>query len=291
MNLRLRSEREAREKKEAEEAAARLAGTAGASAARPQANPPIWAEEELEEETIGTELTVENLKLSIARQHKYNYQTYSDADLKAKIKALPGSFKMNSLGERPPRSAYVDAYVGILMVNPSLVPSNIQPDPELVDLRATLFRLTMPEIKKDVLPIFIVKDNATLLKYKQALTENGINPNDNLPLVDSVKHSQIMNCTQTETMRQLMWKVIVDDPKREQKGWGLTNDTITKEGMTTDEIQEVLKKKTHHIIPVIPSNDIPTLLPLVGPTTKEFGFVINSQSDKKSGYALESSIF
>ena len=62
----------------------------------------------------------------------------------------------------------------------------------------------------------------------------------------------------------------------------IANDTITKEGMTTDEIQEVLKKKTHHIIPVIASNDIPTLLPLVGPTTKEFGFVINSQSDKKN---------
>ena len=50
-------------------------------------------------------------------------------------------------------------------------------------------------------------------------------------------------------------------------------------------------KKTHYIIPVIASNDIPTLLPLVGPTTKEFGFVINSQSDKKSWYALENSVF
>ena len=91
--------------------------------------------------------------------------------------------------------------------------------------------------------------------------------------------------------RQLMYNVIYDDFYRKQKGWGLTNDTITEEGMTTDEIQEVLKKKTHHIIPVIASNDIPTLLPLVGPTTKEFGFVINSQSDKKNQYALESSIF
>ena len=80
-----------------------------------------------------------------------------------------------------------------------------------------------------------------------------------------------------------MFQIILKHPEREQKGWGLTNDTITKEGMTTDDIQKVLKKKTHHIIPVIASNDIPTLLPLVGPTTKEFGFVINSQSDKKAG--------
>ena len=92
--------------------------------------------------------------------------------------------------------------------------------------------------------------------------------------------------------RQLMYNVIYDDVhRRKQKGRGLTNDTITKEGMTTDEMQEVLNKKTHHIIPVIASNDIPSLLPLVGPTTKEFGFVINSQSDKKGWYALESSIF
>ena len=50
--------------------------------------------------------------------------------------------------------------------------------------------------------------------------------------------------------RQLMYNVIYYDVYRKQKGLGLTNDTITKEGMTTDEIQVVLKKKTHHIIPV-----------------------------------------
>ena len=80
----------------------------------------------------------------------------------------------------------------------------------------------------------------------------------------------------------LYYKIIATDKENAEKasemmrGWGLTNESITKEGMTTDDIQKVLKKKTHHIIPVIASNDIPTLLPLVGPTTKEFGFVINS---------------
>jgi hypothetical protein len=48
-----------------------------------------------------------------------------------------------------------------------------------------------------------------------------------------------------------------------QNGLGLTNDTIKQEGMTSDEIAEVLKKMTRHIIPVIASDQIASLLPLV----------------------------
>ena len=53
--------------------------------------------------------------------------------------------------------------------------------------------------------------------------------------------------------------------------------------MTSDEIAQVLKKKTHHVIPVIASDQIATLLPLVNQKTQHFGFVINSQSEKKPG--------
>ena len=73
------------------------------------------------------------------------------------------------------------------------------------------------------------------------------------------------------------------DPERVQKGWGLTNHTIKQEGMNSDEIVQVLKKKTHHVIPVIASDQIATLLPLVNNKTQRFGFVINSQSEKKPG--------
>ena len=52
--------------------------------------------------------------------------------------------------------------------------------------------------------------------------------------------------------------------------------------MNSDEIAQVLKKKTHHVIPVIASDQIATLLPLVNHTTKQFGFVINPQSLKKT---------
>ena len=53
--------------------------------------------------------------------------------------------------------------------------------------------------------------------------------------------------------------------------------------MTSDEIAQVLKKKTHHVIPVIASDQIATLLRLVNQKTQHFGFVINSQSEKKPG--------
>ena len=40
------------------------------------------------------------------------------------------------------------------------------------------------------------------------------------------------------SIRKIMWDVIVADKTRVQKGWGLTNETITKEGMSTDETQD-----------------------------------------------------
>ena len=86
-----------------------------------------------------------------------------------------------------------------------------------------------------------------------------------------------------EIKRQLMLDAIMADTQRVQKGWGLTNDSIKCEGMTSDAIVKVLKKKSHHTIPVIASDQIASLLSLVNHTTKEFGFVINSQSDKKAG--------
>ena len=83
------------------------------------------------------------------------------------------------------------------------------------------------------------------------------NPFNNVavrPKFDKIKFLSIMYTDNTDNVtRQLMYNDIYDDVYRKHKGWGLANNTITKEGMTTDEIQEVLKKKTHH--------DISTLLP------------------------------
>ncbi len=40
-----------------------------------------------------------------------------------------------------------------------------------------------------------------------------------------------------------VWEVLIADPERGHKGWGLTNHTIKKEGMNADDIYQVLKKK------------------------------------------------
>ncbi len=54
--------------------------------------------------------------------------------------------------------------------------------------------------------------------------------------------------------------------------------------MNSDEMAQVLKK-THNVIPVIASDQIATLLPLVNHIIIQLVFVINSQSVKKTpGY-------
>ena len=44
-----------------------------------------------------------------------------------------------------------------------------------------------------------------------------------------------------------------------------------------------MENKAKRFVPVIMSDEIPTLLPYVSPKTKEFGFIINSTSSKTSG--------
>jgi hypothetical protein len=55
------------------------------------------------------------------------------------------------------------------------------------------------------------------------------------------------------------------------------------DGMYSDEIQELLKERTKRIIPVIASNEIPSLYPLVDETTKHFAFVMNMDPSTKAG--------
>ena len=64
---------------------------------------------------------------------------------------------------------------------------------------------------------------------------------------------------------------------------GTTAPTIANEGMSSDDIENVLEKETHRQVPVIASDQIPSLVHFVGPKTKSFGFVINSQDHTKGG--------
>ena len=290
-NLEIRAEREAREKEEEEkdekrrademadfedkqvermakeaaeieeEKASRAAGTAGASGLPEQ---------------IGTELTVDNLINNMIRLNTGKMTHYAAVELETNIKELSKKTLAPHLTLDKLRPIYAD----LLVLNPSRVPDDIQPDPALVVLRNKLFKMNAQDIRSNVLPAFIIVKEGKVKTTRSTL----INPFDYPPIVDPVKYKNIM--TQglpLAHVRQLMWDAIIADQHRGQKGWGLTNHTIKQEGMNSDEIAQVLKKKTHHVIPVIASDQIATLLPLVNNKTQRFGFVINSQSEKKPG--------
>lgn len=54
-------------------------------------------------------------------------------------------------------------------------------------------------------------------------------------------------------------------------------------GLYDTEIHKIMEHKAKRFVPVIMSDEIPTLLPYINKNTKEFGFIINSTSSKTSG--------
>lgn len=59
--------------------------------------------------------------------------------------------------------------------------------------------------------------------------------------------------------------------------------TAWNDGLFDDQIENILQSKTKRFVPVIMSDEIPTLVKYVNPKTKEFAFVINSTSSKTEG--------
>jgi hypothetical protein len=104
-------------------------------------------------------------------------------------------------------------------------------------MRTASETMTVAHIKANVLPLFMNRltetEDAAFLK----ITKAGMFQDDFIEKV---------------------WAVIMADPERGQKGWGLTNHTIKQEGRNSDEIPQVLKKKTNHVIPVSASDKIAT---------------------------------
>ena len=56
-----------------------------------------------------------------------------------------------------------------------------------------------------------------------------------------------------------------------------------RKGLYDTQIHKIMENKAKRFVPVIMSDEIPTLLPYVSHKTKEFGFIINSTSSKTSG--------
>jgi hypothetical protein len=72
-------------------------------------------------------------------------------------------------------------------------------------------------------------------------------------------------------------------PQEEQIKEGSGKYTNFHDGLYDDQIEDIFQDKLHHFVPVIMSDQIPTLLKYISPNTKRFGFVINSTSSKTKG--------
>ena len=124
---------EEKKRKAEEEAKARLAGTAGASAINA--------------------LSVKNLVSNMKEVYRNAKHLYSIKDLKSRIQSLSSNFEFNNYV--PTQDSYMHAYANILMTKPTVVPNNIQPDPELVIIKSKIFSMSQDNIRENVLPLFL----------------------------------------------------------------------------------------------------------------------------------------
>ena len=194
-----------------------------------------------------------------------HHGNFSAKDLREKILEIEPETDITTLDTF--QTGLRETYATLLLKHPNRIPYYIEPRPDIRALKEKIFTMTAILIKQDILPK-VMKPGKP---YNKLAGSN------------------------RDTLIQTVWDLIYADPdlqneigiflisQEHQTGKGLPNDTIKQEGMTSDEIAQVLKKKTHHVIPVIASDQIATLLPLVNNKTQRFGFVINSQSEKKPG--------
>jgi hypothetical protein len=68
-----------------------------------------------------------------------------------------------------------------------------------------------------------------------------------------------------------------------ERSTGAGKYTAWNDGLYDDQIENILQSKTKRFVPVIMSDEIPSLVKYVNPKTKEFGFVINSTSSRTQG--------
>ena len=76
----------------------------------------------------------------------------------------------------------------------------------------------------------------------------------------------------------------IGSTSKPKRGKGTNNETIKEDGMTGQDIETILKKKLHTYIPVIASDEIPTLCKYINKNTNEFGFIINSDPHNMPGH-------
>ena len=195
-----------------------------------------------------------------------NQQLYSTADITDElgkfnrrlvnetVKSMYPKFSTSALDTNKLRHVYAR----LLVNKPTEIPNDIEPRPEIRSIKLVIGQKNLAYLREKVLPLYF--------------TPIEINATKKLSL------GQI---------RERLFKKIVEDGNLNKRSWqtgsGLTVNDIDHEGMSTTDIENVLEKETHRMVPVIASDEIPSLAHFVGPKTKSFGFVINSQDHTKGG--------
>ena len=143
---------------------------------------------------------------------------YSNSDLKLRITALTNKHK---LGHAIDTSVLRGMYADELVNHPNKIPWQIEPRPDIKFGKQKLERMIAKNIKEKVLPLFINIDESD---------------------EEASRFKAIKRILNVEDLKEAVWDVIyaynADD--RKQNGFRFTDESITKEGMTTDEIQAVL---------------------------------------------------
>jgi hypothetical protein len=131
------------------------------------------------------------------------------------------------------------------------------------------------------------------VRVARALREVGVSGINESKEDTTVRESKEAEDITTAPKSRPMPKIVEDEESKEgsegaeesKEGdkTGAGKYTAWNDGLFDNEIENILQSKTKRFVPVIMSDEIPSLVKYVNPKTKEFGFVINSTSSKTDG--------
>lgn len=119
-------------------------------------------------------------------------------------------------------------------------------------------------------------------RYLREVGISGINESkEDTTVRESKEEEQPVEQITTAPKNRPLPKIIEEEEVDNKTGSG--KYTAWNDGLFDDQIENILQSKTKRFVPVIMSDEIPSLVKYVNPKTKEFGFVINSTSSKTEG--------
>ena len=166
-----------------------------------------------EEAPLGTELTAENLKERILQENINSHgRLYSIPDLIDKIREFYPNFRDNSIkptiinGEENLLDGFMNKYVSILMEQPTYISPDIEPRPDIKELKTNFLKMSGVHLRDNVLPLFVIR-STSLRDNPYDLDQSYVDAK----LFDKMKGYNLTN------LRVKLWDLIMEDPDRRQK--------------------------------------------------------------------------